>query len=102
MHGFEIKKDFHTAATKWIEDNKKKRDEIGERIWFAKIKSEIEKSYPSFFYFKHDKSHRSYKLNQFTLQSLKFGFCILAGRMADHSHAPAFTHLKHTIMKQLL
>lgn len=45
-HGFEIKKDFHTAASKWIEDNKKKRDEIKE---FGFAKSEIEKSYPSLF-----------------------------------------------------
>jgi site-specific DNA-methyltransferase (adenine-specific) len=36
-HGFEIKKDFHKAACKWIEENKKQLDEI-KTLGFAKTK----------------------------------------------------------------
>lgn len=39
--GFEIKKDFYRAATKWIDENKKKRDEIKE---FGFAKTELSKS----------------------------------------------------------
>jgi site-specific DNA-methyltransferase (adenine-specific) len=45
-HGFEIKKDFHAAASKWIEENKLRKQEIAE---FGYAKSEIEKQYPSLF-----------------------------------------------------
>jgi len=45
-YGFEIKKDFHAAACKWIENERKKRDEIKE---FGYAKTEIEKTYPSLF-----------------------------------------------------
>lgn len=45
-HGFEIKKEFHIAATKWIESNKLIKDEIKE---FGYAKSEIKKKYPSLF-----------------------------------------------------
>ena len=43
---FEIKKDFHAAACKWIENERKKRDEIKE---FGYAKTEVEKTYPSLF-----------------------------------------------------
>lgn len=36
-HGFEIKKDFHAAASKWIEDNKKTKQQIKE-LGYAKDK----------------------------------------------------------------
>jgi len=39
--GFEIKRDFHRSATKWIEENKKKRDEIKE---FGFAKTELSKN----------------------------------------------------------
>lgn len=45
-HGFEIKKDFHAAASKWIEQNKIKKSEIKE-LGYAK--SEISKAHPSLF-----------------------------------------------------
>jgi site-specific DNA-methyltransferase (adenine-specific) len=45
-HGFEIKKDFHTAASKWIEDNKLKKDEVKE-LGYAK--TEISKHNPILF-----------------------------------------------------
>jgi site-specific DNA-methyltransferase (adenine-specific) len=45
-HGFEIKKDFHAAASKWIETNKLIKSEIKE---FGYAKTEISKSYPSLF-----------------------------------------------------
>ena len=45
-HGFEIDKNFYTAASKWIEQNKIKNREIKE-IGFAK--SELEKDYPTLF-----------------------------------------------------
>jgi len=45
-HGFEIKKDFHQSATKWIEQNKLKKSEIKE---YGFAKSEISKAYPSLF-----------------------------------------------------
>jgi site-specific DNA-methyltransferase (adenine-specific) len=44
--GFEIKKDFHAQASKWIQREKTVRDEI-KSLGFAK--SEIEKSHPSLF-----------------------------------------------------
>ena len=45
-HGFEIKKDFHTAATKWIESNKTANKEIHD-IGYAKTK--IAKFHPVLF-----------------------------------------------------
>lgn len=45
-HGFEIKKDFHSAAVKWIEQNRIKNSEIKE-LGFAK--SELEKVNPVLF-----------------------------------------------------
>ena len=45
-HGFEIKKDFHQQASKWIEQNKLKKLEIKE---FGFAKTEIQKAYPSLF-----------------------------------------------------
>lgn len=45
-HGFEIKKDYHAAASKWIEQNKRIKSEIKE---FGYAKSELSKSYPSLF-----------------------------------------------------
>ena len=45
-HGFEIKKDFHKQASKWIEENKKKKSEIKE-LGYAK--TEISKSNPILF-----------------------------------------------------
>ena len=45
-YGFEIKKDFHAAACKWIENERKKRAEIKE---FGYAKTEVEKTYPSLF-----------------------------------------------------
>lgn len=45
-YGFEIKMDFFTKATKWIESNKSIRNEIKE-IGYAK--TELEKSYPTMF-----------------------------------------------------
>jgi site-specific DNA-methyltransferase (adenine-specific) len=45
-HGFEIKKDFHAAATKWIEQNKSIKSEIKE---YGFAKTEINKKYPSLF-----------------------------------------------------
>lgn len=45
-YGFEIKKDFHRKATKWIEQNRSIKSEIKE-LGFAK--SEISKSHPSLF-----------------------------------------------------
>lgn len=45
-HGFEIKKEFHTKASQWIESNKLIKSEIKEN-GFAN--TEIAKSYPSLF-----------------------------------------------------
>ena len=45
-HGFEIKKDFHTEASKWIEENKKKQSELKE-LGYAK--TEIKKINPILF-----------------------------------------------------
>jgi site-specific DNA-methyltransferase (adenine-specific) len=45
-HGFEIKKDFHAAATKWIEQNKLIRQEVKE-LGYAK--TEISKTNPILF-----------------------------------------------------
>lgn len=45
-HGFEIKKDFHTMASKWIEENKKKKEEI-ESLGYAKTK--LSKEHPILF-----------------------------------------------------
>jgi site-specific DNA-methyltransferase (adenine-specific) len=45
-HGFEIKKDFHSAATKWIEENRRNRNEIKE---FGFAKTAVSKQYPSLF-----------------------------------------------------
>jgi site-specific DNA-methyltransferase (adenine-specific) len=45
-HGFEIKKDFFKSATKWIEENKLKKDEI-KTLGYAK--SEISKTNPILF-----------------------------------------------------
>ena len=45
-HGFEIKKDFYKAACKWIEENKKKNQEI-KQIGFAK--TELSKINPTLF-----------------------------------------------------
>jgi site-specific DNA-methyltransferase (adenine-specific) len=45
-YGFEIKRNFHRDATKWIEDNRRMKAEIKE-IGYAK--SQIEKSYPVLF-----------------------------------------------------
>lgn len=45
-HGFEIKKDFHASASKWIEDNKLVNKEIRE-IGFAKTK--LSKIHPTLF-----------------------------------------------------
>lgn len=45
-HGFEIKKDFHKAASEWIETNKIKQKEISE-LGYAK--TEIAKKYPTLF-----------------------------------------------------
>jgi len=44
--GFEIKKDFHTAATKWINSAKVSMDEIKE-LGYAK--TEIQKLHPTLF-----------------------------------------------------
>jgi site-specific DNA-methyltransferase (adenine-specific) len=45
-HGFEIKKDFHAAASKWIEENKRAKQELKE---FGYSKTEISKSHPILF-----------------------------------------------------
>lgn len=45
-HGFEIKKEFHTAATKWIEENKRNKSEIKQ---FGYAKSTLEKTAPILF-----------------------------------------------------
>jgi len=45
-YGFEIKKDFHAAATKWINSAKTSRDEIKE-LGYAK--TEIQKLHPTLF-----------------------------------------------------
>lgn len=45
-HGFEINKDFHASASKWIEQNKKQKAEIKD-IGFAKTK--LEKVNPCLF-----------------------------------------------------
>jgi site-specific DNA-methyltransferase (adenine-specific) len=45
-YGFEIKKDFHRKATKWIEENQKAKAEIKE-IGYSK--TEISKNYPILF-----------------------------------------------------
>lgn len=45
-HGFEIKKDFHQLASKWIEKNKKKKEEINT-LGYAK--TEISKHNPILF-----------------------------------------------------
>lgn len=45
-YGFEIKRDFHRSATKWIEQNRSIKSEIKE-LGFAK--SEISKNHPSLF-----------------------------------------------------
>lgn len=45
-HGFEIKKDFFTAATKWIESNKLMRNEMAE---FGFANTAISKLHPSLF-----------------------------------------------------
>jgi site-specific DNA-methyltransferase (adenine-specific) len=45
-HGFEIKKDFYLAATKWIDENKLKKTEIKE---LGYSKTEISKQHPILF-----------------------------------------------------
>ncbi len=45
-YGFEIKRNFHRDATKWIEENRLKKAEI-KQLGYAK--SELEKSYPILF-----------------------------------------------------
>src|SRR5574344_245510 len=45
-HGFEIKKEFHTAATKWIEENKRNKSEIKQ---FGYAKTALEKTAPILF-----------------------------------------------------
>lgn len=45
-HGFEIKKDFHSLATKWLEETKRNKAEIKE---FGYAKTEAAKSYPILF-----------------------------------------------------
>lgn len=45
-HGFEIKKDFHQAATEWIERNRVIREEIK---LYGYAKSEVEKTAPTMF-----------------------------------------------------
>ena len=45
-HGFEIKKEFHAAATKWIEENKRNKEEIKK---FGYAKTTLEKSAPILF-----------------------------------------------------
>ena len=45
-HGFEIKKDFHTAACKWIEENKRNKEEIKK---FGYAKTTLEKTSPLLF-----------------------------------------------------
>ena len=45
-YGFEIKKEFHAKATKWIESNRKIKEEIKE---FGFARTEISKHYPSIF-----------------------------------------------------
>lgn len=45
-YGFEIKKDFYTKATKWIEENKKEKEEI-RQLGYAKTK--INNTNPSLF-----------------------------------------------------
>ena len=45
-HGFEIKKDFHTAACKWIEENKRNKEEIKK---FGYAKTTLEKTAPLLF-----------------------------------------------------
>ena len=45
-HGFEIKKEFHTAACKWIEENKRNRAEIKQ---YGYAKTAIEKTAPVLF-----------------------------------------------------
>ena len=45
-YGFEIKKDFYKDASKWIEDNKRQKDEIKE-LGYAKTK--ISKDHPILF-----------------------------------------------------
>jgi len=45
-HGFEIKKDFHAAACKWLNETKKNKSEIKE---FGYAKTKITKSYPILF-----------------------------------------------------
>lgn len=45
-YGFEIKKDFHAAATKWLEEERRARREILE-LGFAK--SKVEKLHPTLF-----------------------------------------------------
>ena len=45
-HGFEIKKDFHQMASKWIEENKLKRKEIKE---FGYAKTELNKAHATLF-----------------------------------------------------
>lgn len=45
-YGFEIKKDFHYKATKWIKENKLNKTEL-EQLGYSKTK--ISKNYPSLF-----------------------------------------------------
>lgn len=45
-HGFEIKKEFHAAACKWIEENKRNKSEIKQ---FGYAKSTLEKTAPILF-----------------------------------------------------
>lgn len=45
-YGFEIKKEFHSKAIKWIEENRKKQTELRE-LGYAR--SEIEKINPVLF-----------------------------------------------------
>lgn len=45
-YGFEIKRDFHRSATKWIEQNRSIKSDIKE---FGFAKSEISKNHPSLF-----------------------------------------------------
>ena len=45
-HGFEIKKEFHRQAVKWIEENKLKKQEIKD---FGYAKTELSKEHPILF-----------------------------------------------------
>lgn len=45
-YGFEIKRDFHRQATKWIEENRRTKNEIAE---FGFAKTELSKTNPTLF-----------------------------------------------------